>query len=316
MRRIRRTVVAALVADAAAAAALALGVRRANRRRPPVAGARPLPADTTTVVTDDGARLAVTVEGDGPDDVVLVHGWVGDRALWDDVAATLVADGHRVIRYDLRGHGRSTTGRGGLGLDRLVGDLDAVLAGVGGQPTVLVGHSIGGLTVLRRAADPQGHPLAGVVAVGSAVPDPNLGPWSLRLTEFGARSPFVEWVVARPRAGLRVMDPFEGRTKDPAHLAAQRASFLATPARVRGGMLGAIQEDLRPALRRCAVPVAVLVGSSDHFAVPHRARDLAEACPGATFVELEGVGHNVPYEAPGAVAAAVGAMLGAPTRSV
>ena len=61
------------------------------------------------VATDDGVELAVTVAG--PDDaptVVLSHCWTGSRAIWGPVAERLVADDHRVVLYDQRGHGEST----------------------------------------------------------------------------------------------------------------------------------------------------------------------------------------------------------------
>ena len=64
--------------------------------------------------TDDGALLHAVVDGpeDAPVTLVLAHGWTLAQASWDDVAALLdAARGAgelRVVRYDQRGHGRST----------------------------------------------------------------------------------------------------------------------------------------------------------------------------------------------------------------
>ena len=61
--------------------------------------------------------LHATIDGsdDAPVTVVLAHGWTLAQAAWDDVADLLkprIADGAlRLIRYDQRGHGRSTWGR-------------------------------------------------------------------------------------------------------------------------------------------------------------------------------------------------------------
>ncbi len=68
------------------------------------------------VATPDGAQLHAIVDGspDAPVAVVLAHGWTLAQAAWDDVAALLapdVAAGEvRLVRYDQRGHGRSTWG--------------------------------------------------------------------------------------------------------------------------------------------------------------------------------------------------------------
>ena len=68
------------------------------------------------VRTDDGALLHAVVDGsdDAPVTLVLAHGWTLAQAAWDDVADLLtprMADGGlRLVRYDQRGHGRSTWG--------------------------------------------------------------------------------------------------------------------------------------------------------------------------------------------------------------
>src|SRR4051794_41813036 len=71
---------------------------------------------TAAVRTPDGALLHATVDGseDAPVTLVLAHGWTLAQAAWDDVAELLsprVAAGELcLIRYDQRGHGRSTWG--------------------------------------------------------------------------------------------------------------------------------------------------------------------------------------------------------------
>ena len=68
-----------------------------------------LVAGAATVASPDrvsAVGLQYRVDGSGPD-VVLIHGFQTDLREWDDVAAGLAAT-HRVTRYDVRGHGRST----------------------------------------------------------------------------------------------------------------------------------------------------------------------------------------------------------------
>ena len=79
--------------------------------------------------------------------VVLLHPGVGDSRVWDRVMPRLV-DRHRVVRYDVRGYGRSALPTSEFSL---VGDLVSVLDQLGLEQVVLVGCSMGGDTALSLA---------------------------------------------------------------------------------------------------------------------------------------------------------------------
>jgi 3-oxoadipate enol-lactonase len=80
--------------------------------------------------------------------IVLLHPGVGDSRVWDPVIARL--EGRRVVRYDVRGYGRSALPTSEFSL---VGDLVSVLDQLGLEQVVLVGCSMGGDTALRLAVD-------------------------------------------------------------------------------------------------------------------------------------------------------------------
>ncbi|WP_433475304.1 alpha/beta fold hydrolase [Spirillospora sp. CA-142024] len=90
--------------------------------------------------------LAVRVRGEeNRPTVVLVHGYPDTSAMWDEVAGRL-AGRFRVVAYDVRGAGTSSSPSDPLDyrLDALMGDLEAVLDGVGAdEPVHLVGHDWG-----------------------------------------------------------------------------------------------------------------------------------------------------------------------------
>ncbi|MCW2535657.1 MAG: putative hydrolase or acyltransferase of alpha/beta superfamily, partial [Modestobacter sp.] len=136
---------------------------------------------TVAVTTTDGARLHATVEGpdDAPVTLVLAHGWTLAQAAWDDVAAELAgrvaAGGLRLVRYDQRGHGRSTWGSAEqVSIDLLGEDLAGVLDETTPTgPIVLAGHSMGGMTIMCLAA---AHPdLFGPRVRGVALIDTSAG---------------------------------------------------------------------------------------------------------------------------------------------
>ncbi|WP_461086903.1 alpha/beta fold hydrolase, partial [Streptomyces deserti] len=103
----------------------------------------------------DGTLLRAIVAGDGPP-VVLAHGYGVSLLEWNLVQATLVANGHRVIVFDQRGHGGSTLGADGIGSGPMARDYLAVLEHFDVRDAVLVGHSMGGFLALRAVLDHPG----------------------------------------------------------------------------------------------------------------------------------------------------------------
>lgn len=124
----------------------------------------PLPPDREyTVTADDGVQLAVEeldpVDGGAPElTAVLVHGFMMDRRCWlfqRHELANSSAPRVRQVLYDLRSHGRS--GRSetrACQLEQLGRDLDAVIGTAAPEgPIVLIGHSLGGMTIMALAED-------------------------------------------------------------------------------------------------------------------------------------------------------------------
>ncbi|MEV0543602.1 alpha/beta fold hydrolase [Nocardia salmonicida] len=111
---------------------------------PPTVARRVVP-----VTTRDGTRLRV--HSYGPEDapaIVLVHGWTCAIEYWN-AQINAFAGEYRVIAYDQRGHGGSEFGSSKLSMDLLADDLADVLDATldAGQRAVLVGHSMGGMTL-------------------------------------------------------------------------------------------------------------------------------------------------------------------------
>jgi pimeloyl-ACP methyl ester carboxylesterase len=95
----------------------------------------------TTVVELVGGRLACEASGTGPV-VTLIHPGLWDSRTWDREVPVLVDAGYRVIRYDVRGYGRSSRPAGEPYSN--VRDLAGVLDALEVTRTVLVGCSMGG----------------------------------------------------------------------------------------------------------------------------------------------------------------------------
>jgi pimeloyl-ACP methyl ester carboxylesterase len=298
----RRTLpIAAGVAVAAGAGIAAL---RAERRwRAAVDANEPahydLPAGRElSVRTDDGAELAVTIAGEGPM-VVLAHCWTGARQVWAPVAHRLIDRGRTVVLYDQRGHGSSTVGSDGFTIERLGGDLRAVLEAVDADDAVVGGHSMGGMTVQSLAVH---HPdvvrdrVRSIVLVATASHGLG-GPTDARALQVIA-SPLLERAM-RSRVGHAMVRGAVGRDVRLAHLVLTRDLFVACAAESRAGFLRSMQGmDLREALAKLEVPTTVVLAERDRVTPIKLGRAMAAAIPEAELIVLDHVGHMLPFEAP------------------
>ncbi|NUW44779.1 SDR family oxidoreductase [Nonomuraea rhodomycinica] len=98
-------------------------------------------------VESGDVRLWLVEEGDpARPTILLVHGYPDTHRVWDEVAG-LLRDRFHVVRYDVRGAGRSTepADHAGYTFDHLAGDLSAVLDAIGKPAVHLVGHDWGSL---------------------------------------------------------------------------------------------------------------------------------------------------------------------------
>jgi pimeloyl-ACP methyl ester carboxylesterase len=281
------------------------------------------------VQTSDSAQLHATIDGsdDAPVTVVLAHGWTLAQAAWDDVADLLaprIADGAlRLVRYDQRGHGRSTWGTADISIDRLGEDLGTLLDQLAPTgPVVLGGHSMGGMTIMcLAAARPElfGDRVRGVALVstsaGDLTSDPHsaagrmarLKPGMLNLLLSGAR--VLERLrralpPAHPRHQKMVRELLYGADATEAMVLAGAEIMHASTVRSFISFMPALeQHDKRTELAALSrVPVEVFVGDSDNLTPARHSRQLVDALPDAQLHEVERTGHMLTQERPQLVA--------------
>ncbi|GGO96956.1 alpha/beta fold hydrolase [Wenjunlia tyrosinilytica] len=289
-------------------------------------------ARSTHVRTSDGTRLHAVVEGpdDAPLTVVLAHGWTLTHASWAAQVAALTATGAehpvRTVTYDQRGHGRSERGAAVLSIDLLGDDLARVLAQTAPEgPVVLVGHSMGGMTVMALAASrPElfggrvvGVLLTGTSAGGLSVPPPGRVPGLARAVRRGqgaflahaARHPArFERLrrLAPPTAALhrRQVRGFLFGVRPPRQAVLECARMIHdTPIEVIAAFFPAIMtHDKSRALSALSgVPVSILCGSLDKLTPVSHTRALAAALPHARVHIEAGCGHMLQTERPDVV---------------
>ncbi|MFD8724360.1 alpha/beta fold hydrolase [Streptomyces sp. NPDC059629] len=272
--------------------------------------APPVPVRELTVVSADGARLHVEVHGpEGAPAVVLAHGWTCSTAFWAAQTRELAVD-HRVIAYDQRGHGRSPASPA-CTIRALADDLEAVLAGTlaPGERAVIVGHSMGGMTVMAASARPRFCEHAAAVLLCSTGSSRLIAEALVVPMRAGAVRTWLTTRVLASRAPLGPVTPLAKRILKYATMGAGSAPHMveacarivhACPRAVRHAWARVLaQLDLDDGVRELRAPTAVVTGTSDRLTPPVHARALVAALPHPLgLTELPGMGHMTPVEAP------------------
>jgi pimeloyl-ACP methyl ester carboxylesterase len=114
-----------------------------------------------------GVRMRYFVGGEGPP-LILVHGLGGAASNWTELVP-LLAKRHRVLVPDLPGHGGSTALPAVAGLEPFADRVALVAEREGMLPAVVVGHSLGGMVVLRMALRRPEDVSALVLAAGAGL---------------------------------------------------------------------------------------------------------------------------------------------------
>jgi pimeloyl-ACP methyl ester carboxylesterase len=115
------------------------------------------------VKSTDGVPIHYNVQGEGTTALVFVHGWCGNRHIWDHQMDHFVPH-YTVASLDLAGHGTSGRNRARWTIPAFGEDVAAVVRKLGSERIVLIGHSIGG-RVIVEAAHRLPHTVIGLVGV-------------------------------------------------------------------------------------------------------------------------------------------------------
>jgi len=222
--------------------------------------------------------------------LVLIHGGLVSMRSWRDQTEHF-AKTHRVIRFDLRGHGQTTRSSGAYTVPRFADDVEALLGHLDIESFFCWGHSLGGMIAQELArrddARVRGLILADTTyttnqtltdqvstalsrAVLSLSSVKQIGSWAS--THLGGRSPEV---------GAYVREEFmeQARSRENAH-----KIFAAV-----------FRFDARQWLHHLRCPTLIMA-AQDNDTTRRQGVQMAERIPGAEYVLIEEAGHMVHWD--------------------
>jgi 3-oxoadipate enol-lactonase len=265
---------------------------------------------TTLAVKVPGGSLQVVDEGDPSHrPILLVHAAIVDSRAWDALVPLLIARDYRVIRYDLRGFGRSTSEDVEFSSRA---DLIAVLDAVGVRRAAVVGNSAGGQIAIDTAIEsPERIAALVTVAAGLSGFSVDVTPEEQAMFDEGdalesADPPDADAIAAHD---LRVWVDGPGQPPDRVPSAIREAIRAMDAAAWAPGSPDATPIPMRPPanerLRELAAPVLAIAGALDVLDVAVTARHLEADAPDARGVIWPDVAHMIGMEVPDRLAAAI-----------
>ena len=232
--------------------------------------------------------MQVRIDGDpGSPVVVLGHALATDLSFWD-LQVAVWSRSFRVVRYDLRGHGRSQAPAGEYGFEQMADDVTGLLDHLNVEYAAYVGLSLGGM-IGQTLALKSPHRLTALLLAetNARTPDALKGMWQQRIAGVmtGGMETQVEGSLARWfTPAFREASPLTVAWITSLIRQTQTAGFIAC--------CRAIENlDLLDKLEQVRTPTLVVAGAEDQAAPAANLQAIAARIPGAEFQMIAKAAH-------------------------
>lgn len=254
------------------------------------------------IMRPDGSEIHVETSGPAQrPTVILTHGWSMSREEWVYLRATW-GDQFRVVVWDLPGLGKSKSPRNNdFSLEKYARDLHAVIEASGTAPVILMGHSIGGMTILtfcKLFPELLGTRVSKLVLVHTTYINP------LKTMRFSALHTALQKPVIEPLLHLQIwMSPlvwamnWMSYRNGSLHRSIARSGFggteswsqvdfvarfypLDSPAVIARGTLGMLTYDASAVLQAIKIPVLVIGAEQDRITLVEASHHIAAETTG------------------------------------
>ncbi len=231
--------------------------------------------------------------------IIFIHGFPFNHKMWtfpggqtEALSAT-----HRIIAYDVRGHGESEVGTGHYSIEFFVDDLIGLMDHLNIQKTILCGFSMGGYIALRAVERHQDRFVGLVLCDTRSEADPN-----------EAKVKRAQAIKSMQESGMKAFA--EGYVKnvfasESFHSKPDAVKFIhstverTSPISIFGSLMAlAARTDTTLALPFIKCPTLILVGEKDVLTPPSAAQAMHEKIPNSKFAVIPNAAHMSNMENP------------------
>lgn len=239
-------------------------------------------------------NLAVEIEGDGSP-IVCVHGLGGSSNTWTPLMRAM--QGHRTIRIDLPGSGRSSRLTGELSIARLAEAVLNVCHQLDITQAHFVGHSLGTI-VCQYIATHHRQQVLSLALFGPFPCPPEAGrPGILARADKAATGGAIAMQEIADAIVVAATSK-ETREQQPAVVALIRESVMRQSPEGYSENCKALAVAEGAALEEISVPTLLVTGDQDGVAPPAVVAAMKDRIAGSRMVVLEGCGHWTTFEKP------------------
>ena len=246
------------------------------------------------VEVEPNVKLHVTDLGEGQP-IILIHGWPLNDAMYEYQYQYFVQKGFRVIGISLRGFGKSDRPYGKYDFDVFSDDIKVVLDKLKIDNAVLGGFSMGGAVVIHYMAKYNGAHVSKLALFGAAAPS-----WKQREgLPYGATDEAAAGLIQTTRTNRQQLIEDFGKAfgASETSISPVMAQWLAninadaSPYATTQAIIALRDLDLRPALSKINVPVAIFHGTKDKLCDFVFAEQLHKGIKNSYIVKFEKSGH-------------------------
>ncbi|MDV3709457.1 alpha/beta hydrolase [Elizabethkingia anophelis] len=286
MKKTRKAILASCLL-----AIVAMSNTRAQEKRPPASVGR-----EEYIEVEKNVRLHITDIGEGKP-IVLIHGWPLSDAMYEYQYQYLVEKGFRIIGISLRGFGKSDKPYGKYNYDVYADDIKVVLDKLKINDATLGGFSMGGAISVRYVTKYNAAHVSKLALFGAAAPV-----WTQRADfAIGLTKEQVNSLITLSRTNRpQLLEDF-GKIFAATETAVSPglANWLGTinleasPYAMTQSLIALRDTDLRPELKKIAIPVAIFHGTKDKICDFNLAIEMSKAIQNSFIIRFENSGHGL-----------------------
>jgi pimeloyl-ACP methyl ester carboxylesterase len=239
--------------------------------------------------------------------LILIHGLADDHRAWRRTLPDLMLR-HRIVVYDLRGHGETTLGQPDGTLRQLGDDLVELMDSLRIDRADIAGFSLGGTIAMRVAIDhaPRVRKVA-LVATSSRVGRAAAEWYRQRVEMVDRDDPQLRATMERDTADVYAESP--GELEEGLLIRRQSTIDPRGYANACAAMAALNEAPLDPELPRITAPTLIIASERDRHCPPKAAEIIAAGIKGSRLEIVPEAGHPIPVEKPCELARSINGFL-------